>query len=384
MVFEENPRNITLKELVFFAYKYYVKNYKTGVKSDFQTVENQQIVLCQGQPSLTIAIGGDLMPYKMITPKNCKNMWKEAQFFFEADIVLANLETPIDLTKKESFVPELMINNMNFNSSEEQFNVFENFGHSKGYDVLTFANNHTLDMGYEGIKNTLNFLNGKNIAVCGVGEQNTHIILTKEGIKVGFAAFTFSLNQYQADTNHPIKINVLPLNKPQSKVSKTIIAEIDTLKNSGADFVILSLHTGNAYQPFPGPQTIELFKTIAQNCDVDAIIGGHPHNIQPLEIINKSNKKVFMAYSLGDFIAYDIYNRCHLTLCLQLNIGWVNKTITLLSINVRCMLMEYKQGLLNLKDFDKMMCENSFVENKMLQDLKWLYLTTLKNKHNFE
>lgn len=385
-VFEENPRTMKLKELLFFAYKYYVRNYYTGKPADFCKVSNKQIQVNDANDDadfIRINVAGDLMPYALINEQTCENLWKEKASFFEADIVVANLETPIYVEKEMNLVPELMLSNMDFNSSETQFKIFNGNAAKAQYDVLSFANNHSLDMGYEGAKKTHSFLERKNIAICGIGINGTHAMIERKGIKVAFLAYTFSLNQYEKDPNEDLKINVLPLNLPEGCDISPIVNEVEQVRTAGADIVVLMLHTGNAYQPYPGKQTQKLFKEISATIRVDAIIGGHPHNIQPLQIFENQGHKTFACYSLSDFIAYDIYDRCHLSLDLQLVIKGTSGKAKLTEVKVNANYMEYKNNQLILRDFDAMIANDEIGKDKKLLDLQWLYNSTILNPmHN--
>ena len=75
--------------------------------------------------------------------------------------------------------------------------------------------------------------------------------------------------------------------------------EAEMIKVDGADYVILMLHTGNAYQPFPSQQTQTLYDKILKETSVDFIAGHHPHNIQGIELQKLENKYKIGAYSLG-------------------------------------------------------------------------------------
>jgi len=386
-VFEENPRTMKFKELIFFAYKYYVKNYFSGISNDFCKVKNNHLKINEFEgntigETISINVAGDLMPYELINDHTCKNLWKERADFFDADVVVANLETPIDIEKSMNTVPELMLSNMDFNSNKMQFKIFNGNADNAQYDVLCFANNHTLDMGYRGANSTLSFMQQQGVEVCGVGIEKTHAMVERKGIKVAFLAYTFSLNQYVPDANEDLKINVLPLNMPNGCDISKIEQEVLEVRSLGADIVILMLHGGNAYQPFPGPQTQNIFKKIAAKTKVDAIIGGHPHNIQPLQIFDNNGHKTFACYSLSDFIAYDIYDRCHLSLDLQLQIQRTKGKAKLTDVKVNANYMEYKNNQLVLRNFDAMIANNEIGNDKKLLDLYWLYQNTIVNPTN--
>ncbi len=375
--FEENSLNMTAKELLYFAFKYYVKNVSNGNKFGYLKLPAGYKSYHPSIPSeLKLHIGGDLMPYKLIQEKHCEQFWLERKDFFKADIVAANLETPIDIDRKEQLVPEIMLSNMHFNGNLEQFNIFSGFPDSKGYDVLSLANNHSLDMGYAGIVNTTSFLHQRNIQTCGIGKPNErHCIIDKNGFKIGFISWTYSLNHLKPNEEEPFNVNVLPLNKIEGCSIKEIEAEAKRLKKEGADYIIGMLHCGNAYQPYPGKQTQKLFERIAHETDVNFIIGGHPHNIQPLQEFKTSKGPVVAAYSLGDFIAYDIYQRCHLSIYLEINLARIHNQVQLINFKIHRNYIELKNQALRLRNFDDVKKERPF--DKKIADLQQLYRQTI-------
>jgi len=60
---------------------------------------------------------------------------------------------------------------------------------------------------------------------------------------------------------------------------------------------------------------------------IDVVLGGHPHNPQPLEYFlfidpfTGIEKQSTIIYSMGDFVAYDIFKWCHLPLVVKMKIG---------------------------------------------------------------
>ena len=95
----------------------------------------------------------------------------------------------------------------------------------------------------------------------------------------------------------------------------------------GADFIIASVHYGNAYQLFPGNHIIDTTHRLFNECGIDVILGGHAHNIQPVEYYNFNcpitgkSKQGFVTYCLGDFVAYDIFTWGHLPVWFRINIA---------------------------------------------------------------
>jgi poly-gamma-glutamate synthesis protein (capsule biosynthesis protein) len=83
---------------------------------------------------------------------------------------------------------------------------------------------------------------------------------------------------------------------------------------------------GCAYQAYPSMHTVHNMHRICQAAGVDVLLGGHPHNPQPMEVYTTTHphtghaRQHFICYSQGDFVAYDIFKWCHLPLLLKLHI----------------------------------------------------------------
>ncbi|MSQ78397.1 MAG: CapA family protein [Flavobacteriaceae bacterium] len=341
--FEEDPRSMGAHGVIYLGYKYYQNPHNTGSKGfDAETYFAEQDLdfhMPEGFVainSITLHAGGDLMPYKLINANTAKHLWDEVgKDFFGADIVTANLETPIVTSKKQQAVPEMMLYHMYFNGSEEMFNIFNGNGNYSGFDVLSVANNHSLDMGETGLADTLAFLDEKKIAHCGAALTETDLhsfpILERNGIRTAFLSYTYSLNREINPKHKPWLTNHLPLNTPGCDL--TLLKEQCRLaKERGAAFTAISLHCGNAYQAYPSSHIVDLFHRVFDECGPDIILGSHPHNIQPMETYTFADqstgrqKKGFAIYSLGDFVAYDIFTWGHLPvyLKLKLSIGLLN------------------------------------------------------------
>lgn len=290
------------------------------IPNDF-TIEN----------TISLSAGGDLMPYKSINSVTCGQLWEDAgNWFFDADIVTANLETPIDRNKPVSPVPEVMLNDMYFNGDAAMFDIFSGNGKYKGYDLLSVANNHSLDQGAEGLIQTMEFLDEKGIAWCGAarpdkGEYGPTIIERKD-IKLAFIGATFSLNAVTIPIGNEEIVNLLPLNRESPNI-QLLIKQAEEARTKAVDLIVLMLHIGPAYQAYPGQIIMENMHTIVAQTGADLVLGGHPHNAQPAEIFNytlshtSEKKQALIVYSQADFIAYDIYKWCHLPLLLKISIA---------------------------------------------------------------
>jgi hypothetical protein len=320
--FEENPAYFGFKDVLFLGYKYYIQPpYEFGDQlENYFKDQDLNFNLPEGfvqESSVSITAGGDLMPYARISPENTRHLWDEVgEWFFGADIVTANLETPVYPDKPASLVPEVMLSNMLFNGSEAMFSVFNGNGQFKGYDVLSTANNHSFDMGRDGVSETIKFLENQKIAFTGTArtarERTKFPIVEKKGIRTAFISYTYSLNQFEVPAGESWLVNHIRLNLPDPDLSE-VRELVSVAHERGADLVVLFLHTGNAYQPYPSEHTIAVYHRLFEECGVDVILGSHPHNPQPMEKyvfdcpFSGIRKQGFAIYSLADFVAYDIF-----------------------------------------------------------------------------
>lgn len=381
----EDPRKMTRRQQLYFGYKYYFRAILKGDKGAEleQHFQNQGVKFESKETSnstqkFTLSSGGDLMPYFCITSEQCKDLWKDSgAFFFDADLVVGNLETPLNPNKPASFVPEVMLSNMYFNANEEMFDVFSGFGKFKGYDVLSTANNHSLDQGEEGVLKTIEFLDQKGIAHVGTArseqERDAFPIIEKNGIQLAFLSYTFSLNALVCPEGKEYLANHLNLNEPNPDIS-LIIRQTKLARERGAAFIVAFLHMGCAYQPYPSKQIVDNIHEICHQTGIDLILGGHPHNAQPIEFldikdpISGRNKQCTVVYSQGDFIAYDIHKWCRLPLLFRFEISKVNEEVLLSAIQAKLFYnyAQIKNGQvekLQLLDFQKLVNHQTDLKN---------------------
>jgi hypothetical protein len=362
--FHEDPRHYTKSDLLFFAYKYYFR--PTLESDEIAAVEDffeQNPPIFSKKDNITnevtLTAAGDLMPYEWVQKRFCPHLWDDiADDFFSSDLTFANLETPLDISKPASLVPEVMLSDMDFNADEEMFELFQgtvdsgqwpvNSGQwtvesgeksvvskrqgagQRGFDILSTANNHSLDMGESGVYKTIEYLEGKKIAFTGTArsenERNHFPIIYKNGIKIAFIAYTFSMNQYTNPADKPFLVNHLEVNQPDADLI-AIKNDVILARERGAEFVILSLHFSNAYQAYPNAHIVQNAQRIFTECGVDVILGGHAHNIQPMARVDfvcpfsQKPKAGLVIFAFSDFIAYDIFNGCHLSVYLKLKIA---------------------------------------------------------------
>ena len=212
-----------------------------------------------------------------------------------------------------------------FNTPEQLANNLVDLG----VDVVSTANNHSLDKNYTGIEGTINTLDAVGIAHTGtyksVEDQNT--IITKEinGVKFAFLSFTYGTNGIPVPAGREYCINLIDKN--------LILDQISKAKELQPDFICASMHWGEEYKVVPNNTQKELADFLFEN-DVDIIFGSHPHVLQPMEqrTITKEDgttKNVFVIYSLGNFMSGQQIENTRNSIILNLHITkHIDGTIT--------------------------------------------------------
>lgn len=176
-----------------------------------------------------------------------------------------------------------------------------------GVNVVTLANNHTLDRGEAAIQNAISQWETINMMYTGaykdqLDRENLRIYETEEDISIAFLSYTYGTNGIPVPEGKDYLVNM---------IDKDRIAEEVALAKEKADVVTLSLHFGNENERMPNEEQKELVQFAADQ-GVDIVIGHHPHVLQPMEwVTGKDGHETFVMYSLGNFLSnqQDLYQR---------------------------------------------------------------------------
>ncbi|OZM57492.1 hypothetical protein CIB95_08540 [Lottiidibacillus patelloidae] len=216
-------------------------------------------------------------------------MFEPVKHYLEsADITIANQETMIGGTDIGlSSYPR-------FNSPFEVGDALKYVG----VDVVTLANNHTLDRGEVAIKNAINHWNALDITYTGayISKEDSQQIryMNKNDIKFSFLSYTYGTNGIPVPKGKDYLVNLINKDKMKKDINEA---------KQNSDVTIVSMHFGNEYELMPNNYQIDLAEFLAKE-GVDIVIGHHPHVLQPVQWINRPDgKKTFVAYSLGNFIS---------------------------------------------------------------------------------
>lgn len=167
-----------------------------------------------------------------------------------------------------------------------------------GVDMVTMANNHTLDRGEKAIQNAIGHYEKIGMLYTGSfksEEDRKEIrVVEEEGIRVAFLSYTYGTNGIPVPEGKDYLVNLI-----DKEVMEKDINEAQNV----ADIIVLCLHFGNEYERVPNNEQRSLAQWAA-DVGVDVVIGHHPHVLQPVDWIEgKDGNKMLIAYSLGNFLS---------------------------------------------------------------------------------
>ena len=208
----------------------------------------------------------------------------------EADLAFGNLEFPVAPDNARS------TGSMVFNAPPVVLDALAD----AGFDVVSFANNHVYDQGVKGFVETVTRLEASPLEFIGAGadceQAKAGQIFEINGIRIAFLAGSRLFNTYNEPG--PGRGCVFRITD-----EKEVLARAAAARAAGAEVVLLSIHWGVEYENSPHVWDVRLAHKILDG-GVDAIIGHHPHVLQPIEVHETPDgRQTFVIYSLGNFIS---------------------------------------------------------------------------------
>ena len=182
-----------------------------------------------------------------------------------------------------------------FNSPQETGDAFID----AGFNLVSLANNHTMDMDEEGVIRSVDYWKKHEDKVVVSGQwtssedrvKDTGSIHTINGIRYAFLAYTMWTNELETPPGKEYLSNVYSDEKAAEDIARI---------RGKADIIIVAMHWGLEYALVVFPEQKRVAKYLS-DLGVQLIIGSHPHVVQPVEYINDG--KTFVIYSLGNLLS---------------------------------------------------------------------------------
>ncbi len=265
-------------------------------------VHNAEVIKHQDAPEdkqLTILFAGDIMQHG----PQIESAWNDSLNHYDYnscfqyispivekyDIAIANLEVTL-AGKPYTGYPQ-------FSAPDELASGIKN----AGFDILATANNHSCDRGDKGIIRTTKVLDSLGILRTGTFRDSADyklrnpLIIERNGIKLALLNYTYGTNGLTF--TYPAMVNTIDESK--------IISDLQYTKSLKPDFIIVFFHWGNEYEINPTEGQRNLAELSRQH-GADAVIGSHPHVIQPFEFYKNADstqRNSLVVYSLGNFVS---------------------------------------------------------------------------------
>lgn len=247
--------------------------YKLSLSKVF--TKHQDLSRLDQDALITIIVTGDIIPGRHVNVKVLSYgdfnhpYLKTAWYTKDADLTLSNLEAPLFAGCKPNS------EGMTFCGDPRHVQGLK----YAGIDVVSLANNHSLNFGQEGLLKTEALLKKNEMAYTGNGEVAEK---TVKGIKFTFLAYNgveakFDLGQMKKDI---------------------------TVAKKKSDLVVVMPHWGREYVRKPassGNVAPDNPITVAHaivDAGADLVVGNHPHWYQGVEIY----KNKLIAYAHGNFV----------------------------------------------------------------------------------
>ena len=229
------------------------------------------------------------------------------EYVTAADYAVANLETTLAGTAKP------YQGNPMFNCPDELVDAAKN----AGFDMLLTTSNHSYDSQQPGFERTIRTIREKGLANLGTmlsAEEPKYVVQDINGIKIGMIAYTYedslgpgnppALNYNPMQAGGYDLINCFRHSDPDSLYNH-LGPQMELMKADGAEAIVVYLHWGQEYKLEANASQ----KEIAQHlCDmgVDVIIGGHPHVVEPVELLESAtdpSHRTVCLYSMGNAVS---------------------------------------------------------------------------------
>ena len=266
---------------------------------------------------LVLTFAGDLMAHTVnFDMKNYDLIYKDVEkILHNDDLSFVNIETPVCDALPLSTYPSFNVHTPYLRAAAQA-----------GFDVLSFANNHTNDHGPTGIDGTLASVRTIQkerfaadilppfLAFSGLKDsENDHIQVTPlsyKGWNILFCSVTEILNSYDSSKDR------LYYSAPTKQGRAALLSLIKEARNRyPCDLFVLGLHLNEPeYGRTVSESKKKWFKQLGE-AGIDIIWAHHPHVMQTWEIITVERPvvlqeivvleqcKVFCMYSMGNFIS---------------------------------------------------------------------------------
>lgn len=234
-----------------------------------------------------VVLGSNYPRNRLPDDRNKKRIAELSQTFTGADVVVGNLEGVLydegesrkDISQAGYYV---------FRMPESYASTL----HEMGFNVLSVANNHSMDFGVAGFRATKRALLAADIQPSGAPGGDIAILNIRD-TEIAFLSYSYLSNMSPMNNDVQVKLDIEHAKQIASIVIVTVHAGGEGEAAGGtpeADEYFMNEYRGN----------IRKFSALVIDAGASAVFGHGPHLIRPYEIYH--GKPIF--FSLGNFVGY--------------------------------------------------------------------------------
>jgi hypothetical protein len=201
-----------------------------------------------------------------------------------ADITVGNLETAVSERGTAS------VKKYTFRGPPSALKPFHTLA---GFDVLTLANNHSVDFGREALLDTVTAVHAAGIQSIGAGATSFRArrpaILVEGGLRVALLGYS--------DVN-PMGFSATETSPGTAKADPAAVAADVRAARRHADVVVCFFHWGTELQAEPDERQALLADACLRGGG-SVVLGAHPHVFGP---IVRPTPRTLVAWTLGNFV----------------------------------------------------------------------------------
>lgn len=166
-----------------------------------------------------------------------------------------------------------------------------------GVDVVSVANNHSLDQGADGMDETLRALSAAGVGTVGAARRSDRLwlpwVVERGAVRVAFLALTERINRGPGLVRDAAWVARMPEDLALPAIRRA---------RAFADVVVVSVHWNHDFVEAPRRRHRRLARRWV-DAGADLVLGHGPHVLQRVERLPSPRGEAVVAYSLGNLVS---------------------------------------------------------------------------------
>ncbi len=274
---------------IVFGLLYFFRGYFEAKNDEDNSSVLEKTELKPKEYSVTFTLGGNVLVNS--------NMWYDtasADGVYNFDHVFEDLNDIMKKSNVNFYFQQSILGgkelglsiNYKYNSPTDIFDSLSKLG----FNAMSLASYHSYDKGLNGIKNSIDYLDGKDIVYSGVNasEENnsSNNVITKNGLKIAVLSYTTGTDEVVSEK---YAVNIYS--------DELVKSDIDAIRDS-VDVIMVSIDWSNIKTTEVSEEQRRIAKYLSDN-GVHIVVGNNGYTVQPVEVIGET----LVCYSLGNLLS---------------------------------------------------------------------------------